>query len=93
MYFFSNFFLAAGLLQSVFSSPTLDHIPALEAALLDARQTSNLSAMASLSRLAKIITDTDPNACGLLGSLVPGVSGGRGNDLDRGNQIFSSLLA
>lgn len=92
MSFFSKFFVAAGLLQSAFASPTLKYAPAHKAARLHARQTSNSSDATLLNSLVTIITDADPAVGITVGGLVSDILGGVGDDLDEATQIFSAIL-
>ncbi|QDS74110.1 hypothetical protein FKW77_009769 [Venturia effusa] len=92
MSFYSKFFAAAGLLQSVFASPTINYVPAHKSAPLHARQASNTSNADSLNNLVTIITDADPSAGLNLSSLVTDVLAGTANDSDAANQIFSAIL-
>lgn len=91
MSLFSRFFVAAGLLQTAFASPTLRHVPAHEAARLQARQTSNTSDTNLLNDLVRIIIKADPVAGSTVSGLVSDLLGGIGGDLDEATQIFSAI--
>ncbi|KAE9969360.1 hypothetical protein BLS_005405 [Venturia inaequalis] len=92
MPFFSRFFVAAGLLQSAFASPTLKHVLTQKAAQLQERQTSNSSDAALLGSLAAMITEADPAAGLTVTGLVSDILVGVGDDLKEANQIFSAIL-